>query len=242
MRIDHHLTERLDTLRHALEVDMKRMRRTQAELASQLGMSQQSLSKWLEKGNVPARRVEELLKALGPNSETAAHLSRRQRANAEAVIANFASPTPFVSTASAAPPENQALLALRAAAHDDLQVFFTARPRMATGPRMPDFVGQHLVMSVADSVSDVDRCITSLLVHQRQHPGDARKHWVGLFDLPASAATGILSMRAGTNLAAECALLGLWLQPAISASELAASIAEIELEAAHGERSMSHRG
>lgn len=71
------------SLRGAVEQDMARLDLTQRDIGNRLGVSQQSVAKWLEAGRVPRERVPALLEVLGPESATADWLKREAERNTQ---------------------------------------------------------------------------------------------------------------------------------------------------------------
>lgn len=75
------------TLKTALTTDLSARGLNLGALADKLGISQQSISKWIARGSIPDSRHAEVVDFLGKESQTAVYLSRQKMAELEVLTA-----------------------------------------------------------------------------------------------------------------------------------------------------------
>ena len=145
-----------DSLRSAFEIDLARLRMSQAELGERLDVSQQSISKWLAADNVPEARRPALLEILGPQSATAAMLVQRAQ-TAAAQLMGHAEGVRFSrrSAGPSSPPPDD----VPAPLHDSLRRFWNRSRAPETAPDLPDLVEEIRLLREA-LPSDLARHIT----------------------------------------------------------------------------------
>lgn len=214
-------------LKTALHIDLEAKGLTQDDMGRAMGVSQQSVSKWIAAQKIPEARVEQLRQLLGPDSYTVQFLAAQYQRKAQGMAQGSAPATPtqpgllqqeppvYVVDARTALAQARRLLPV------DLQHHVITRrgPSLGVGFPTPDYESPTTVLCAAGPDTAHDAMIT-LLLHQRM-TRSTKRLVLALVEMGGERTTAL-------RLAAACAALGVVLMPCQSAEELAQAIQDLE--------------
>lgn len=211
-------------LKTALHIDLEAKGLTQDDMGRAMGVSQQSVSKWIAAQKIPEARVEQLRQLLGDDSYTVQFLADQYQRKARGMGARPTISLPEVPEYLQEEPTVQATLdEARLCLPENLRRFFPDKIRafMGIGYPIPDYESTTTVLCAADADKANDALIT-LLLHQRMNPGTKKRMVLALRE------DGGAQRVAALRMAAACAALGVVLLPYQAGADLSLHIQELE--------------
>lgn len=212
-------------LKTALHVDLEAKGLTQDDMGRAMGVSQQSVSKWIAAQKIPEARVDQLRQLLGPDSHTVQFLAAQYQRKARGMGALPSISLPEAPDYLQEEPDAQATLdEARISVPEHLRQYFPDKTRafMGVGYPIPDYESTTTVLCAADADKANDALIT-LLLHQRLNPGTKKRMVLALRE------DGGAQRVAALRMAAACAALGVLLLPYQAGADLALDIQRLEL-------------
>jgi hypothetical protein len=232
-------TELPQKLAQALRIDIEAKRASQSAIGRLIGISQQAVSKWLEKG-VPLQYAPEIAEHLGPDSKFA-EVARHETMTGETVPGDLGMPTTVRKTIDRPPPpgqqvtERSPMTGLRNALPEQ----YKNNVEVPIGPSkrfVLDYLSDRLALEVKLTSANANEFILTVshASHQIQFarallgdtPPTRRKYVVAVI-FPETRPT-FAFLEAVHQLHEQCAALDIVLLMAGSIAELAEYIAEFE--------------